>query len=77
MKLTIDDLIEKCPDCIGTGEKNNYSSNSINRSFGRSVMNTSDNNKCETCGGDGRVELTESGIAIMELIRILKKRGQA
>lgn len=46
------------------------------RGFGQQVYTVSLDDNSETCGGDGRIERTESGEALRSFIKILKKRGQ-
>jgi RecJ-like exonuclease len=78
MSLTLDDLIKECLICNGTGKRQQTSNPSGGRSIGQpQVFQVWGDDNCETCGGDGRVELTESGDAIRRFIQILKKRGQA
>ncbi len=76
MTLNINDLIKECITCGGTGKKKPQVSSSGGNTFGQRTLGTWGDDSCETCGGDGRVELTESGEAFKQFIQILKKRGQ-
>lgn len=77
MTIELDDLIEKCVTCGGSGENQQTSHRESSGGFGRQVLQVPTSNTCETCRGAGRVKLTESGEALLKFIRILQGRGQA
>lgn len=63
MELKKEDLINECEKCGGTGW------------FKETSGARTTEGGCQECGGAGAT-LTDSGLAIAEVIRILKKRGQ-
>lgn len=74
--MKLDDLIEKCIICGGSGKNQQSFSIKSGSGFGRQVSQALISNTCETGGGTGRVNLTDSGEALLEFIRIMKRRGQ-
>ena len=77
MSFGFDDLMKKCVTCNGSGKEAPAPSSGGGGGFGTQRYKLDGDDHCETCGGDGYVELTESGEALKRFIRILKKRGQA
>ena len=77
MNLTLDDLFETCPVCNGTGKKEEKPKTSGGRSYGQYPLSsyTGDLTDCNACGGYGRGKLTETGQALLDFIRVIKKRG--
>ncbi len=78
MELTIDDLIEKCEMCGGTGQEKQATeqiSGLGGQSIGRRVIATVPmNSSCQACSGTGRMKLTSTGEVIKDFLAILKKR---
>ena len=75
MSIELDDLIEKCVTCGGSGQKPPPPVQQAGgRSFGRQEIEVQSTNTCEPCMGTGRVKLTESGEALLKFIGIMKKR---
>jgi DnaJ-class molecular chaperone len=79
MSLKLDDLIEKCEACDGTGKKKEAPrpSGGGGRTYGmiRPDLFTGDSSACERCNGSGRGAPTETGKAILEFIRLAQKRS--
>jgi hypothetical protein len=72
MKLTLDDLFETCPRCSGTGKASvEVEENDEGRAREGLGLGSGD---CEACGGYGRGELTETGRALLDFIRIVERR---
>lgn len=80
MGIKLDDLIEKCVTCGGSGKSPKPSdSKRGSATYGRQVLPgqvpfpeivpTS----CEPCKGTGRRQLTESGQTLLEFIKIINK----
>lgn len=72
MKLTMDDLIEKCPDCAGKGKKPQENRTAGGRSFGTYALGNNMEN-CGRCLGQGRWGLTETGKVLKEFMDIIEK----
>lgn len=70
MEIRIEDLLEKCKRCNGTGSINE--THKPTGSYGRQPLSTT--GTCDDCNGSGG-KLTASGEAIAELVRFLKRRG--
>jgi hypothetical protein len=77
MNLTLDDLFETCRSCKGTGKKSESPELNRGRRYGYrpSPSPGVDLVECEACDGYGRGRLTTSGQAILDFIRVVKKRG--
>lgn len=76
MKLTLDDLAEKCEKCDGTGQEKKVAQNAGGGGIGRQVIATdSTSRSCEDCSGSGRTKLTETGRAIRDLLKVLEKNS--
>jgi len=77
MKLTLDDLFETCPSCQGAGKKSESPESNPGRRYGYRPSSSAsvDLVECEACDGYGRGKLTTSGQAILDFIRVVKKRG--
>jgi len=75
MDITLDDLMEDCGQCGGTGKRQPPPSAQLNTSYGphSHVMTASD--KCESCRGSGKYKPTPSGQAILDLIKHSKGHG--
>jgi hypothetical protein len=71
--LTLDELIEPCPKCSGTGKKVIEPRMNIESSGSHKTLNL-DTSDCDACGGYGRGALTETGKALLDFIRIVKRR---
>jgi hypothetical protein len=75
MELTLDDLIEKCSECNGTGKGKEEPEKRGGHSYGVTPLGSSQaSDDCRACGGSGRTKLTETGRAIKEFIEILEKK---
>jgi DnaJ-class molecular chaperone len=70
MDLKVEDLFVKCTKCNGTGWYKEVSG--ARGGFGGTRTNEG---TCPDCGGAGG-RLTESGEAIAEVMRFMKRRGQ-
>lgn len=73
MTLTLDDLFETCSECSGTGKAARDSS-AGDEGEGRERLGLSSGD-CDACRGYGRGELTETGKALLDFIRIAQRRG--
>jgi DnaJ-class molecular chaperone len=60
MDITLDDLIEPCGNCGGTGKKEQPKSQPGNTSYGQRSLTTSmtGTDDCETCRGSGKYKPT-------------------
>lgn len=70
MDITLDDLMEDCENCEGTGKKEQSSGTARNTGFGQQVHSTVVSNNCESCGGSGKYRPTANGQAILDLIKL-------
>lgn len=70
MDLKVEDLFVKCIKCNGTGWYKEVSGARGGIGVARTTEGT-----CLDCGGAGG-HLTESGKAIAEVVRFMKRRGQ-
>jgi DnaJ-class molecular chaperone len=73
MRIELDDLIEKCITCGGSGENQQSSGSESSTGYGQRRLQVPISNTCETCEGTGRVKLTESGEALLRFIQIMKR----
>lgn len=76
MELTLEDLIEKCPTCGGTGQPkgNAEGAQGTGSSYGRQpVAIYTMSSKCHTCDGTGYFKLTPTGRVIKQFIDILQR----
>ena len=77
MKLTVDDVIETCGKCEGTGQlipPEAQGSATSSGSF-HSSPNATTGKSCDRCGGKGQV-LTETGRAIAAVVQHLNLYGR-
>lgn len=74
MSIKLDDLIEKCVTCGGSGQKPPSPVREARGGFGRQELEVLSSNTCEPCMGTGRMKLTESGEALLKFMEIMKKR---
>jgi hypothetical protein len=72
--LTLDDLFEPCSKCSGTGKKLIEPRMSVESSASRKSLNLNSSD-CDACGGYGRGTLTETSKALLDFIRIVKRRN--
>ena len=75
MDITLDDLMEPCGNCAGTGKKEQPKSPPGNSSYGQRSLTMAmiGNDDCETCRGSGKYKPTASGQAILDLIKYSKR----
>ena len=76
MNITLDDLFETCEACGGSGKAQQETVNPDSGTLGRKpvVSVTGSDNDCDACGGYGRGNLTQTGQALLDFLRILKRR---
>lgn len=67
MDLKTEDLVTKCQKCNGTGW--------FKETFGGSGFSRTNEGTCMECGGMGGF-LTEAGLAVTEVVKLLKRRGE-
>lgn len=72
ISLTLDDLIDVCPECSGTGQKPQQESGG-GGSYAPRVVAVYGDNKCNRCMGTGRWGLTEGGKALVEFTKIVEQ----
>jgi hypothetical protein len=75
MDITLDDLMEPCGNCGGTGKKEPPPSTPENTSFSRQVISMPGSDDCGACKGSGKYKPTPSGQAILDLIKYSKGNG--
>jgi DnaJ-class molecular chaperone len=76
MSLTMDDLIGTCPNCAGTGKRQEENRSSGGSSYGRRTVTYAlgtNPEDCHRCAGTGRWGLTETGRAIGQFVDIFQK----
>jgi DnaJ-class molecular chaperone len=74
MSFTVDDLLQDCQKCGGSGQKPSPKASTGGSSFSPHVIATYDDNKCGACRGTGK-ELTEAGRAIESVVEyVIQKR---
>ena len=77
MKLTVNDVIETCEKCEGTGQLIPPEAQDSRRDSGpfHSSPNATTGKSCDRCGGKGQV-LTETGRAIAAVVQHLNLYGR-
>jgi hypothetical protein len=77
MKLTVDDVIETCGKCGGTGQIIPPEAREAGSGTGpfHSSPNATTGKSCDRCGGKGQV-LTETGRAIAAVVQHLNLYGR-
>jgi hypothetical protein len=76
MALTLDDLIQPCEICSGSGKRPEERSAAGGHTFGRQVLSGLSDNDCDACKGTGRYKLTSTGVALLKLHEILRIQGR-
>ncbi len=74
--MTLDDLIGVCGGCSGTGKKPQQDTSGGGGGFGRRSTTFAlglSPEECGPCLGTGRRGLTETGRALVELLRVIRK----
>jgi hypothetical protein len=76
MELQIDDLIESCARCGGTGDEPRVESPQQQSGYGVRIETYLLNSDCVLCKGTGRDKLTAAGAVLLEFITLLQKKQQ-
>lgn len=77
MVIKLEDLMEECGNCNGTGkDPQTAPSGGGGGTFGRRVLSGNETDECRVCEGTGRYQPTESGEAILKFLKLMKNRGR-
>jgi len=75
MDIKLEDLLNPCGACAGSGKNEQPVRDQQGNTFGRMVIENSRMNVCPSCNGSGFYQLTESGEALKKFLKILRERG--
>jgi hypothetical protein len=74
MNLTLNDLMDLCSTCGGSGEQLPTTTTEQGSSYGMHSVTYPLSNRCNTCQGTGWGVLTPSGEVLREFLTILRKK---